>query len=1569
MKFIIDRKTLISMLFIGMTLLGYVSYKQLRMELLPNVDLPYLFVQANSSRDTDPKYLENEVIIPLEGAIGTLEGVESIESSINSRNGTIAVYFQKNIDFNISYLRLQEKIDEIRTELPEGINVSLNRVDLSRMNSRFMELQARGEGGVDRVRNLVDQEIVPYLENIDGIAGVNVYGGKEKSIEVIMNRGACEAYGVTAGTIRSLLSQNSRSRVYVGNLKEEDKLYFVHVTAEYDQVSDIENLVVADGPILLKDVAEVRFGVKEETSYSRVNGQDAVSIQLINDSQANQIELSHKVQEIIDKLNQKLLSKDVQLVVQDNSAETMENNINQIINLGVVGGLMAVFVLWMFLKNTRIVAFIALSIPVSVFTAFNFFYAYDITINSLTLVGMALAVGMLLDNSVVVLENIYRLAGEGKDPDEAVTRGTWQVWRSIVASTLTTITVFLPFLFSSNFLIEMLGLNIGVSIVSTLLVSLIVALLLVPMVIHIFLSGKRRKKMFFERLNTNNRMVQIYLLLLKTCMRHPAGTILGAVTAFFLMVFISLAISVTTLREVEVDQIKLYVTMPSGSSLETTDETVRKIEEKVKDLKEKKDVSSTIEEEEAIVTITLVDDYKKVDGRSFAEIKSAVNELTKNIGSAEIEFEESQSDGSGSGQSANMMRNFQRYLGIGTSEEKIVLKGQDFATMKLVAQDLEYFLDDMDFISRTRLNVSDNRPEVHMLFDQLLMTEYNMNVSQVSSELNSFSGEVSTGVMFNQGLDEYEIILKQEEEEHADEEKTRTMDDLKALQVKDQAGGLHELQEFAQLVYARGLAGINRINQEKQIEVTYRFVTEAQESKTLLESYRLEIDHLVAAYHLPSGMAAEVVHEETDLEEFKFLILAAIVLIFMIMASVFESFSIPFVLLFSIPLAAIGSLLALILTGNSLFNANTMIGFLILLGVVVNNGIILIDYTHILRKEGFRRSRALMTAGLSRLRPILITAITTIVAMFPLAMGQAEYVSVIGAPFAIVVIGGLALSTLLTLIFVPTFYSGLENALAWFRGLNWKLRTFQLVLMAAAFILIYLGVSSIVWQMADMVMAIVLIPGITWFVMTSLKKAGTRLIGPDEKVHITIQKLVKIYDRPDRFSREWKGGQNIRRRAGLIKDYRSVRDFDQLIWQLPILAFLVYFTFMYLERSFWICVLMLFVYWYIREIWKPVSIYLDNRNKESGKSFYLLLKRQMNNFLFWILPLFELAVLYLKTDYIGLVVSYAVLWYLGLVISVTSRRLYEEKVNIDRITGKFGALRRNIYRVIKKIPVIGKRRVPFKALNGVSLEIGTGMFGLLGPNGAGKSTMMRIICGILDQSYGKIWINGIDTQEKREELQGLIGYLPQEFGTYENMPAWQYLEYQALLKGLTDVAERQERLEYVLKSVHLYERRNDLIGSFSGGMKQRIGIAQILLHLPKILVVDEPTAGLDPRERIRFRNLLVDLARDRIVIFSTHIIEDIASSCNQAAVIIKGRLKYFGTPANMVHLANNLVWQYEVPAAEFDKLPNKKMIVHHMRVGENIRIRILAKNKPSPDAISVSPMLEDAYLCLIKDLK
>jgi ABC-type multidrug transport system ATPase subunit len=296
------------------------------------------------------------------------------------------------------------------------------------------------------------------------------------------------------------------------------------------------------------------------------------------------------------------------------------------------------------------------------------------------------------------------------------------------------------------------------------------------------------------------------------------------------------------------------------------------------------------------------------------------------------------------------------------------------------------------------------------------------------------------------------------------------------------------------------------------------------------------------------------------------------------------------------------------------------------------------------------------------------------------------------------------------------------------------------------------------------------------------------------------------------------------------------------------------------------------------------------------------------------------------------------------------------------------AFRRAYFRFVKTVPIIGKRRRPFKALKGISFDIKTGMFGLLGPNGAGKSTFMRIITGILEQSYGTIWINGMDTLKYREELQGLIGFLPQEFGTYENMTAGEFLHYQGILKGVSERKKRKERIEYVLKSVSMFDKIDHKISSFSGGMKQRIGIALILLHLPRILVVDEPTAGLDPRERIRFRNLLVELSKDRIVIFSTHIIEDISSSCNQVVVINKGEMKYFGEPTEMVGMAEGKVWQFLINKDEFEEKLDKSLVVHNIQDGDMIQVRYISLTKPNPNAVCMEANLEDAYLCLLKNI-
>ncbi len=1561
------------MLFLGLTLLGYISYQKLPVELFPNAQLPTLIVTVNTALEMDPEYVENQAVVPIEGAIGTLEDIEKIESNITSRRGIITVYYNQNADLKYANLKLQEKIDIIKNSIPQEFFISVIKIDLEQLTNQFMELQVRGEGGIDRVRDIADREVKPEFENIDGIAGVQVYGGQENSIEIRLNERACKANGITINQIRNLLNNNGADKAYAGKVINGSEELFVNVTSEYTDVKDIGNIIVKnEGPVLLRDVAEIFFGVKEQTSYSRVNGLDAVTVTLVNDNQSNLIDLSHEATGLVNELNRRLASAGIEIVIQNNNAEVMEKNVNQIINLAITGGLLAVLILWFFLRNIRLVTIIAISVPVSVFSAYNFFYAFDVSINSLTLVGMALAIGMLVDNSVVVLENIYRLAGIGKTPEEAVKQGTREVWRAIFAATLTTLVVFLPIIFSGNYLVKLMGKNIGVSIISTLTISLTVALLLIPMATFFLLSKRTGgNSEIFKKLSIHDRLIQAYHLVLKSCMRNPATTIIGTLVVFFTALLISLTLSINTTQEVETPTFRLSVDMPGGATLEKTDAVVEEIESRLESLQEKEDIVSRIEEEQATVTINLSKDWDKTSKRTLPEIKNDISEKVKNISSAEVSMDELSTSGGfsggGGGDTYNPGSDFMNLLGIGSKQESVIIKGENFEQMKNLADDIKSYVDELSSINNSRVNVQDNSPEVQLHFDMDYIGRNSFTLNNIASALSTFGREYSSGANFKQGTENYDIIIKYADEPGVNSEnKDKTIDELKQLEVSSNNGAAMEMDELSDIVFATGLGSIHRENQEKSVTVFYSFNEDIKNSKDLLEGARLEIESLISSLSIPPGIAVEVVHEDAGLKDFYVLIAVAFLLIYMILAAVFESLATPVVLMFSIPLAALGSLIALILTGNSLLNANTLFGFLILLGVVVNNGIILIDYTNILRKRGYRVHRALLTAGVARLRPVLITATTTVIAMFPLAMGQAEYVSIIGASFAITVIGGLSLSTLLTLVFIPTFYIGLESALNWINSLSWKNKVIQFLLFAFLSFLIYIYIDSFLWKLITEIAALIIIPAGTWFVINSLRKARETVIAPDENINIYIQSLVKIYERESRWAREWKAGLRIRTRLNLEKQYTSWKDMSQLTWQAPLLGFLIYFTYFYLSKGFWIFLFSMGTWFALSGIWTSFRKLFSFFTAHGKKKWLKRISNFTELFVFWIIPLLNLIWFQKIWENIAVVLILGSVWFTGLFIYKTGQKLTNENIDIYRLKGRFKGLRKNIFRIVAAVPLIGRKKKPFKALSCVSLKIGNGMFGLLGPNGAGKTTLMRIICGILEQSYGKVWINGLDTQKMREELQGLIGYLPQEFGSYENMTAHEYLHYQAMLKNIIDARTREERVTYVLNAVHMEERRHEKIGSYSGGMKQRMGIAQILLHLPRILVVDEPTAGLDPRERIRFRNLLVELSRERVVIFSTHIIEDISSSCNKVAVLNKGTLRYFGKPIDMTKEAEGHVWQFNIPAKDFGTFVTKYLVVHHMSEGDKVRVRVVSEFSPWEGAISASPNLEDAYLWLLR---
>ena len=1559
MKQLVKRKILVFMLFLALVMLGIFSYRNLPVELFPSAEVPVLYIQVYYPNQMNPAFVEKDAVIPLEGMISEQAGVDEMESNISRRRATIVVSFRQDVDVNYAYHKLEQKVTAFQREHQDQYQVNLVKVNTDMSANRFMTIQARGEGSIDRIRNIVDQEILSELLAVDGVGDATVHGGKERTVEVIFDEERCEAHHITPGRINNRINMFSNQRLYGGMVDEPGKRWIVSVSGEYTNIFELGNILLDNqGNIRLKDVAEINMGEKEQETISRVNGMEAVTISLYNDATINEINLYHKLREAVANINEMMASKGIELVIQHCDAETMEENMNQILQLAFIGGMMAIFVLWVFLRNPRLVTVVALAIPISIFAALNIFYAGGISLNTLSLMGIALAIGMLLDNSVVVLENIYRLRSQGYSPADAASGGTKQVLRAVVAATLTTIAVFLPFAFSSEFFIKLLGQHVGLSIISTLMISLFVALIFIPVVVYQFLKSQRRN-ITLHTINFRNRIIRIYLIVLRFCLRHPAQVLFSMIILFFAAVVISLSISVNTLRETGTDTFRVAVTMPGGSTLQTADKVVSGMEGKISGIQEVTEVISKIEAEEATLTINLKEDFEKINDRSVAQIKDDILKRLDVYHDVHVSISDMSSSGDDEFSLGGNAEAFMKFMGVGQQMEEVLIKGSNYSDMVMVGENVEYVLEEeSDEITFARLRISREQPEVKVLADQRHMEALNIDYLSLQQSLNSFSRELESNTTFKQGDEEYAITIRSDQLQQQ-EEAEKGMEDLRKVLVasdNDSIAASHHLEDFSTIRYSEEISSIHRQNREKSISVRYRFSADVNEDKELLENARANVDELIAEMYVPPGVAVEVQHEQDRYGEFKFLILAAFILIYMILASVFESFSTPFVLLFSIPLAAIGSLLALIFTGHSLLSANTLTGFLILLGIVVNNGIILIDFVQSMRSSGMRTARSIISAGLLRIRPILITVITTAIGMLPLALGQGEYVGSIGAPFAITVIGGLLFSTLFTLVIIPTAYMGMETTLHWFKNLPVSLKVINRLALAGGVLLAITEADTLLWQMAGVAGVFIVVPASTWFFTESLRKASVGVINQNSPIVIRIRNLVKIYDRPSRPIREWMGNKHLTSLHGTGEQKEKSR--QEWIWQIPLLLFLGWFAWFYLPGSFWMYMISL-------ALWMYILFLLSNAYTMTQKS---RLRKWIHGAHWSILrffPLIILGIYQVKFMNTGATVVWGLLTYLVLGIHLSSEYLKKNRVNTARMKGRFAGIKKLWITFVRAIPLIGQESKPFKALRSVSMDIRPGMFGLLGPNGAGKTTLMRVICGVLEQSYGKITINGVDTQEKREELQGLIGYLPQEFGMYENLTARDYLDYQALMKGVDNPDTRKQRVDNVLQSVHMKQHAHKKIGSFSGGMKQRIGIAQVLLNLPRILVVDEPTAGLDPRERIRFRNLLVELSRERVVIFSTHIIEDIASSCNQLAVMDKGYLKYYGKPAEMASLAENRVWQFDIPAREFEDIATRMKIVHHMRKGENIRVRVVNPEKPYENAKTVTPVLEDAYLWLL----
>ncbi|MDZ7290692.1 MAG: efflux RND transporter permease subunit [candidate division KSB1 bacterium] len=1611
-SFSLKRPVTILMIAIGLCLLGVISWQRLPVQLLPQFILPEVWVAAGMP-GASPEKIEAELVFPIEAELATLEGVHDIESNVFADYATTKVSFNFGTDMKFALLKLQQKMNGLENRLPLGTRIEVNRFDTADLSTYLMELSIRGardaKASLDELRETAERRVRPKLEQVDGVVNVNIGGGQRSTIGIKIDEERCEALNIPVMLVQQKINAFHRQPEHLGRVISAGQILDVNLLGRVDDLSELRELIIDPrAPVRLADVAQVGYSQAERTQLYRVNGKAGVGIFVQKDNTSNMLQVANDVLAQIEKLNKELAPQGFELAVNFSQAALIQQAIDRVENLAITGALLALLVLYLFLRKVRFVLILMIAIPVSLLVTFNLMYGFNLSVNILSLCGLALAIGMLVDNGIVVMENVYAHYQRGESARQAALTGTREVSRSILAATGTTVLVFLPVLFIESEA-RLFVRELALSVIFPLLVSLVVAVTLIPLLASHALKGKPLRPF------GSGRILEIYRLLLKSCIRHRIRTIATVVVFLLISLFIGVVYILGTAAAPPPDRLDVYLNLPRGATLDATDEVVRRLESQILELPNLKEARASVRPEEAHIAVSFVEPAKRTEELKLDKIKEKLRKQNERLEHVDLSFDQPRQR-----QTMSQGDEVAAFLGM---ENALRVRGYDLQGLRLLSEQIVQTLRAMPDIEKqaVRSELREGAPELQIRGDRLRLALWGLSMQQVMNAIWATRAEgATTGTPFYANGNEIDVQLQLKDVEQ------RQLEDVQNMKITNAAGQPIPLREVADIRIDEGPGNIVRYNQERQVKITYDFVAEAKNSKSRLELAEAQIDRMLREMRLPRGFTIEKVEPENKQTVYYWMLGIGAILIYMLLAAQFQSFSSPLVILGTVPTAIIGALFALALSGTPLSLGEgapmALLGFIVLLGIVVNNGIFLLDRIAILRNErGYRWQRAVMIAVQSRVRPILMTSGTTILGVFPLALKQGTELE-LWPPFAITVLGGLAVSTVSTLVFIPVLYVGLEQIKEWLKKMGWPAVIAGTLVAAAVVFWFHKNYQSTLYtclvSLPVWFSILGLIYGMQQFFAIRREKARVA----EEKLHIRIKNLTKIYGAPGRFMREWnKQQRRLENRLMMNSDGRShqaessksaeaafgplpslsdgihsvahstanlpwnkenIR--ESAIWMAAIGALLIYLH-TFFTNGFWLTILSLLTLAWLfgaRELWyrwrfvigKPPQFHRKNRKwKFWSKKKNSPVRDESVTFLnfprrggAWLVLLF-LVYLQLRINSPALTTAATLVILLLYQLRRIAQKIENGIINPELPTGKLRKVKRVIYTIVRAIPFIRPPRPQVRALHGVNLEIGQGMFGLLGPNGAGKTTLMRIIVGVLEPDRGSIKINDRKLAEHREAFHGAIGYLPQDFGLYENMTPVEYLNYHALTNGIYEPERRKELIENLLQSVGLWERRDDKIKTFSGGMKQRVGIAQTLLHLPQIIVVDEPTAGLDPRERIRFRNLLAELAKERIVIFSTHIVEDISSTCHDLAVLDEGRVVYRGSPEAMQKQAQGKVFEAVVPEDEFSNWRESLQIVQHNKVDGGIRLRFLSETAVADlEAEMVEPTLEDAYVYLLR---
>jgi multidrug efflux pump subunit AcrB len=1150
--FSLKRPVTVLMISLGLCLLGYLSWQRLPVQLLPQLIFPEVYVGAGLPGGS-PEEVERQLVIPVEAEIATLEGVKDVESVVNAEFFSTKIVFGHDVDMQFAILKLQQKMTALESRLPENTRIQINRFDTADLSTFLMQLSLRGDRELTALRDLAERKVRPRLEQVDGVVNVSVGGGSRSAVGIVIDPDRCEALGIPMTRVQQQINAFHRQPEHLGQVIAAGLVLDVNLIGRMDNLHDLQDLIIDPRGVRLKDVAQVGYSEEEKTRLFRVNGKAGVGIFVQKDNASNMLQLADDVLAQLDDLNESLQAEGVELVVNFSQAELIATAIDRVKSLAMTGAFLALFVLLLFLRNLRFVTILMIAIPVSLLVTANFMYAWDLSVNIVSLCGLALAIGMLVDNGIVVMENIFTHYQQGKSVREATLTGTKEVSRSIFAATGTTVLVFLPVLFIESDA-QLFVRELALSVIFPLCVSFVVALTLVPLLASRTLSDKA-----FPASRGSGRIVEIYRLLLKSAIRHRIRTISAVVVFLLISIFIGVVFILQQTPPPPPDRIDIYVTTPQGATLERVDTFVRQIEEQGLTLPDVKETRANIQADQAQITVSFLEPAKRTQPLELEKNKSKIRRQNNRTAGFEISFERPLTGG------------------VLETEKGLRLRGNDIDLLRQLSEQIKQTLRSVEDIEprSVQSELRGGAPEIRIIGDRLRLAMWGLSMQQVMASIWGTRAEgTKAATPYYSAGNEFDIQMQLKDVEE------RRLQDLEEMRVANAAGQLIPLKEVADLRVDEGPGNIIRYNQERQARITYKLKPEAESVKARVEAVETQIDLLMQEMRLPRGFTLERLDVEDKTTVYYWMLAIAGLLIFMFLAAQFESFFSPFVILGTIPTAIIGALIALTLTGTPLSLGQgapmALLGLIVLLGIVVNNGIILLDRIAVLRnQQGYRWQRAVMVASQNRVRPILMTSATTILGIFPLALKQGTEFE-IWPPFAITVLGGLAVSALSTLVFIPVLYVGLEQTRVWLKKIGWPGLVAGSLVAGCLIYWYYTNYESLLYTVLLTLPAWFGVLGLIYAVQQLFAVRKTKAAVLEEKLHIRISNLTKIYGAPGRFTREWQKQDrrlhDAASRNGL--PWQKSEVLETTIWLAVVGALLLYLH-TFFTNGFWLFMLTL----------------------------------------------------------------------------------------------------------------------------------------------------------------------------------------------------------------------------------------------------------------------------------------------------------------------------------------------------------------------------------------------------------